>query len=209
VLTNIARSIITVNQVFDLLVHPGENSTYNMQFRAPQYQCTVSQRNRTIPLEHGTIPIEPTGLSTDIQTESILTGVNFSASYQSEAQLFSVSRGDFHNIITKHNLDNTTTYEALMEVTEQSCTPYSMLYNVDISFPRGIRTITHTISNPKTLPNMDNIYDKYDLRGPWGIYLDFPAKPHALEEWHQRIIAGRCARFQMVQDNTVVPKNAV
>jgi hypothetical protein len=182
VLVNIARSIITNDQVFDLLVHPGENSTYNLQFRAPQFQCTVSQYDTNVPLEY---------------TDSVLVGPYFSSKLESpksnETCVYTVSKYSIHNVTAKRSPDNTTTFEAPVQVIEQSCKPYSMLYDVKISFPRGIRMIEHKISDPKALPNAVDIYDEYvPDSDTWGINLTMSAEPLrelALAEWRQRIFA--------------------
>jgi hypothetical protein len=186
--------------VFDLLGSPGENSTYNLQFRAPQFQCTVSQHNFTIPVVD-TLHYEDGGAITGeglpflaFSSKLSMPTPKFSMSplwtpIQSESLLYSVSNSEVNNIIVKRSLDNTTTYEALVEVVEHICRPYSMLYNVNISFTRGGRTIEHTVSDPKAVPNPVDLYDEYEDGYHWGIDLCIPAEPQALTEWRQRIFA--------------------
>jgi hypothetical protein len=98
-------------------------------------------------------------------------------------------------ITVERSPDNTTTYEAYVETFEQSCKPNSMLFNITISFPRGMRRIEHTLSDAR--PTSDPV-DVYEGDGPVAerggsyartLYLALPAEPKALEEWNQRIAA--------------------
>jgi hypothetical protein len=194
VLVNVAQSIIRNDQVFDLLVHPGENSTYNLQFRAPQFRCTVSQHNSTIPMEY-------TGNGLDLR----LTTLAFLSQYlppwdplslqvltpsHPETLSYSVLKHEIKGIIVKGSLDNATTYEALVEAVEHFCKPYSMLYDVNISFLHGVRTINHKTSDLKAVPSPAVIYDDVDELREWpGFYLKMPAEPLVLEQWRQRVIA--------------------
>jgi hypothetical protein len=180
VLINIAKLITASNEVLDLLVHPGENSTYNLQFRAPQFRCTVSQHNSTIPMEYGEVDsgqyrgpyLRYLAFSSTFSTPASPTPM------QAESLLYSASQYSLHSIIEKRSLNNT------------SCKPYSMLYDVTISFPRGVRTIEHNISDSKVLPIPKDVLDENVPKNwPPGLYLSTYAEPQALEEWRQRALA--------------------
>jgi hypothetical protein len=173
VLINIAKSIMTNDQVFDLLVHPGENSTYNMQFRAPQFRCSVSRRNTTMPLES----------TIDEGLVHLAFSSKLGSPSQNETVMYSMSKYYIERVI-RRSLDNATTYEALLTTVDQSCTPYSMLNDVNISFPRGIRTIEHRVNDPRAIPGAVDIYNQH---APSVLNLSNPADTHAVEEWRQRI----------------------
>jgi hypothetical protein len=125
------------------------------------------------------------------RTDNGLTYLAFSSKLKSpwnETRVYSVSRYYIQKAIVKRRLDNTRTYEALVTGSELSCRAYSMLYDVNISFPRGIRTIEHKISDPKAVPNAVDIYGQYvPGRSPRGIHLSTPADTHAVEEWRDKI----------------------
>jgi hypothetical protein len=187
-LRNIAQSIMTNNQVFDLLVHPEENSTYNLQFRAPQFQCTVSQTNGSIPLAWH--PSDSSGFGS-------FSTLVFASEWPSDAGrnlLFSVVQHTVHNITLTRGPENTTRYEAGVVTVEQLCKPISMLYNADISFPRGVRKIKHSLSDARALPNAAELYNgSYCDVVPYGgcehdgLFLKVPAEPQAYEDWHEKV----------------------
>jgi hypothetical protein len=165
VLRNIAQSIITNDQVFDLLPHSGEHSSLNLQFRAPQFQCTVLVYNHSVPFEHPS------------DGSRTLTNLTFESKWHSDQHLlYSVMKHDAKSLTVKRSPDNETTYEANMETFAQSCKPNSMLYNVTISFPRSVRQIQHTLSDARPVPDPVDVYD-IDSQS---IQLDLPAEPQAL-----------------------------
>ncbi|KAH4276439.1 hypothetical protein HBI70_071390 [Parastagonospora nodorum] len=178
-LVNIAQSIITNNQVFRLLVQPGENSTFRLQFRAPQYKCTVSRYNGSIPLEYRTQG------NTD-ETDDALTGLVFVSEWNAISHLYSVIQHRIGNYTVQRSQQNTTSYEAFVETTEQSCHPTSVLYAVEVTFPRGIQTIQHSLSDARSLPKQKDLYD--GLQGSLGISLVLPPESQALEEWRQKML---------------------
>jgi hypothetical protein len=184
-LLNIARSTIMNGQVLDLIVHPGENSTFNMQFRAPQFHCTSSAYNHSLDLR------DPLYDSTNL-----LLTPEFASEWHTPASdehilKYSVRKHSLESVTVIRRPDNITTYEAQLETFEQSCWPKSMLYNVTISFPRGVRKIEHTLSDARAVPDPKDIYDHplpYLAGGNNSIYMALPAEPKALEEWNQKIL---------------------
>jgi hypothetical protein len=92
---------------------------------------------------------------------------------------------DVQSLTVKRSPDNETTYEANMETFAQSCKPNSMLYNVTISFPRGVRQIQHTLSDARPVPDP---VDVYDIDSQY-IELDLPAEPQTLRTWNQKVLA--------------------
>ena len=181
-LVNIAQSIIMNNQVFDLLVHPGENSTYTLQFRAPQFQCTVLRHNSTILLEEPQMP--------NYGLISLAYASTFPSPLAAKTLVYSMSKHNVKSITTERSLNFTKTYKAHMETVEYSCKPCSMLHEVYLSFPRGVRSTKHTTSDPGPILDPVDIYDG-DVRGRTDrvIHIDLAASPQALEAWRQRLIA--------------------
>jgi hypothetical protein len=181
-LTNIAQSVITSNQVFDLLAHPGENSTFHLRFRGPQLRCTVSRSNGSIPIDYTT---EGVGSTFDK-----LTGLVFESEWNAYSLLYYVTQHQIGNYTVQRSPWNVTSYEASVETTEQSCEAMSVLYAVEVTFPRGIRTIQHSLSDIKSLPKHYDILDKHQVFSTYpGIELIFPSEPQELEDWHQKVLA--------------------
>jgi hypothetical protein len=179
-LVNVAQSILINNQVFDLLAHPGENSTFHLRFRGPQLRCTVSRRNGSIPLEYR-------AQDNPYDTDDVLTGLVFASKWDWKSLLHSVTQHQIGNYTVQRSPRNVTSYKATVETTEQSCEAVSVLYAVEVTFPRGIRTIKHSLSDTKPLPKHKDILDKEN--GVPFIELVFPPESRALEDWHKRIRA--------------------
>jgi hypothetical protein len=183
-LLNIARSVIMNDQVLDLLVHPGENSTFNLQFRAPQFHCNSSVYNHSYPLE------DPW-----TRPDAFLRIPEFASEWpwpgsDKDVLKYTIRKHSIESITVKRRQDNIATYDAQLETFEQSCWPISMLYNVTISFPRGVRKIEHKLSDARAIPDPKDVYDHnlgYLGEGNNSIYIALPAEPKALEEWNQKI----------------------
>jgi hypothetical protein len=177
-LVNVAQSVITNNQVFDLLAHPGENSTFRLSFRGPQLRCNISRSSGSIPLEQITDDI------TEIFNDS-LVGLVFVSEWNSSSLSYSVTQHQIGNYTVQRSSQNVTNYKAIVETTEQSCEAVSALYAVEVAFPRGIRTIQHSLSDIKSMPKWKDIHDD----GTPGIELVLPPESPALEDWLQRVHA--------------------
>jgi hypothetical protein len=57
-----------------------------------------------------------------------------------------------------------------------------VLYDVDLSFPRGLRKIEHSLSNERALLGKADILDQEGL-----LILYLPPEPQALEDWKQKV----------------------
>jgi hypothetical protein len=176
-LVNIAQSIITSNQVFDLLAHPGENSTFHLRFRGPQLRCNVSQSSGSIPLEYA---------SPEDDKKNV--GLVFVSKWNSKSLSYSVTQHQVGGFTIQRSPRNVTSYEGIVETTEQSCEAISVLYAVEVTFPRGIRTIKYSLSDVRSLPKQNDLFENVAGIFP-GIGLVLPPEPQALEDWHQRILA--------------------
>jgi hypothetical protein len=101
--------------------------------------------------------------------------------------LYSVTQHQIGNYTVQRSPRNVTSYKAIVETTEQSCEAVSVLYAVEVTFPRGIRTIKHSLSDIKPLPKHKDILDKDN--GVPSIELVFPPESRALEDWNHIIRA--------------------
>ncbi|KAF2877373.1 hypothetical protein BDV95DRAFT_144558 [Massariosphaeria phaeospora] len=166
-LNNIAQSVIIDNHVFNMLIHPGENSTYKLQFRGPQFRCKTSRYNHSIPMEY--------------RPDDGITSAVFVSEWHEDALTLSVKQRKLGNYSIVHSTPNTTRYEAHVETLEQSCGPVSVFYHVDVTFPRGVQTIQHYLSDEKDMPKKAGAYDDLNLT--------LPAQPQTARAWNQRVLA--------------------
>jgi hypothetical protein len=104
-----------------------------------------------------------------------------------ESLLYSVTQHQIGNYTVQRGPRNATSHEASVETTEQSCEAMSVLYAVEVTFPHGIRTMQHSLSDIRSLPKQKDIFD--DVTGMPGIGLVLPPEPQALEDWHRKILA--------------------
>jgi hypothetical protein len=169
--------------VFSLPVHSGENSTFHLRYRGPQLRCTVSRYNGSIPLQYTLNDVAMTGLVfvSEWDPESLLYSVT-------QHQIGNLTMRGPQNVTSYEAIVETTSYEAIVETTKQSCESVSVLYAVDVTFPRGVQTIQHSLSDVRALPKKEDIFDKVDNIMPT-MALDLPPEPLALQDWHQRVLA--------------------
>jgi hypothetical protein len=171
-LSNVARSILINDEVFSLLASPGDNSTYHLQFRGPQFRCTTANHNITVPLD-GTV---------------YNNGLVFVSKWESESLRYSIAQ---HSIEVLRNNQSVNLTHYSIGFMEQSCETVSMLYDVEVSFPRGLRQIKHSCSNAEPFEN------KSRMLGPtWYIpspnlytMLKLPAEAQVIHIWNQQVIS--------------------
>lgn len=182
-MVNIARSIITGHEVFGLLVHPGENSTIGLQFRGPQFNCTVSQYNDSIPIEYRT-------LSKANLAHDVITGLVFASQWDSASLSYSVIQHRIGNYTVQISHENFISYKAFVEMTEQSCELMSVLYAVDITYPRGIQSFQYSLSDMRSLPKRKDVYNKLPKRfEDEGLWITQQPAPQVLQHWREEMLA--------------------
>jgi hypothetical protein len=193
--------------VFNLPVHPGENSTYNLHFRGPQLRCTgPSYYNNTSPLEY-----YPPGKFEKNEGPSLVTPTFVSewnwdlrrGLKSRDAPLYSIAKHVPLTVTAQRTSKNATSFEVQRATAELFCKPYSMLYDVKVSFPRGIQTVQYTTSDMKMLSSTGN----YSGDKPFSIkpiigevsvgdsknsplpeaWLDLPADAQTLQDWNLRM----------------------
>jgi hypothetical protein len=123
----------------------------------------------------------------DNEHDDVIIGLVFLSKWDWKSLLYSVTQHHIGNYTVQRSPRNVTSYKATVETTEQSCEAVSVLYAVEVTFPRGIRTIKHSLSDTKPLPKHKDILDKEN--GVPFIELVFPPESRALEDWHRRIRA--------------------
>jgi hypothetical protein len=109
--------------------------------------------------------------------------------WDSDSLLYSVTQHQIGNFTVQRSPHNVPSYEAIVETTEQSCEAVSVLYDVDVTFPRGIQTIQHFLSDVRALPKKVDIFGASEGHPNPNIVLDLPPDPQALQDWHQKTLA--------------------
>jgi hypothetical protein len=189
--------------MFNLPVYPGENSTYNLQFRGPQVRCTSTSYNKTFPLEYQP-PRDPTSVLS-LVAPAFVSKWDWNLEWNRDSQdapLYYVVKYLPLTWTASRTSTNATSYEVLLATAELSCKPYSMLFNVEISFPHGIQTVQYTTSDVELLSPM-GIHPvlQVDLNLPKGaVYseqnlelsapvalLSLPANTQTLQDWNHRM----------------------
>lgn len=177
-LTSVARSIIIDNHVFNLPNHPGENSTYKLEFRGPQLRCDVSTYNSSIPLEYD-------------EEYHTLSGAVFVSAWNKDSLTLSIKHHNISSFSTVLSDHNTKSYQADVETTELVCGPKSVLYNVHVSFPRGVQKIEYGISDENALLKKWKEAADVNLwsNSSWAtMSLTLPAQQQAARDFNQKMI---------------------
>jgi hypothetical protein len=108
-------------------------------------------------------------------------GLAFESKWESQSSKYSVTQHRIGDVDRRQGLRDSTNY--YVELTEQSCNPVSVLYDVDISFSRGVRKIEHSQSNVEALLQKADVLDENNT-----LALTLPPGPQALQEWHQKVV---------------------
>lgn len=125
---NIAKSVINNNPGFQSVSSTGENSSYQLAFRAPQFRCSTSNFNVTFRFEESFPDLNI------IQTT--WNGSNFAFHQKHAVEYF-----------TPESTEQPLEVEATMEAEELVCNPYSVLYKLDITHPKGVQGFVRTIDD--------------------------------------------------------------
>jgi len=164
----IAQAIVFNNQMFTLPGHPGENSSYHLKFRGPQFRCTTKQYNSSVVI--------------DYQQRVYLEVPMFATTWDQEQLLYSSKQYFISNYTVQGDPSNEIVGEANCRVEEQICIAYSVLYDVTITFPRGVQTVDYSFSGAKALPR------KPDAMGPKSaLRLELPPKSQAYKDWYHEL----------------------
>ncbi|KAH7130187.1 hypothetical protein B0J11DRAFT_430405 [Dendryphion nanum] len=157
-LKNIAKSVFNVGQISGLPINTGENSSYTMSFRAPQFSCQNKTYNATILIG-----------KEDIYhrfPRTRLTPTMFRSHYNSTSGYYFLQRQWMTEFSQMGNPAQNLSdpIEMMVKVMELNCKPHSALYDVKISYLSGVEKIDHTIGDFQSLsiPRVSWTYDLND-----------------------------------------------
>jgi len=119
-----------------------------------------------------------------------LFGANFVSKWITDSLSLSVQQHDISNYSMSRNDQNITVYEAQVKTTEQACISKSVLYDVNVTFPRGVQKLEYRLSDE------DDMREKWhDARDIWSslptsstLSLTIPAEPQEAENWNQKVL---------------------
>jgi len=164
----IAQAIVFNNQMFTLPGHPGENSSYDLEFRGPQFTCTTEQYNSDVAI--------------DYKQRLYLEVPMFTTTWDQEQLIYSSKRYDISNYTVQGDPSNEIVGEANCRVEEQICIAQSVLYDVAITFPRGVQTVEYSFSGAKVLPRKIEA-----LGAESALKLELPPNSQAYKDWYHEL----------------------
>ncbi|KAG9185444.1 hypothetical protein G6011_07988 [Alternaria panax] len=191
-LINIAQSTIISDQMFALPMHPGENSTYSLQFRAPNLRCNATHYEEKLSLLYtlGDWEYKDVKDYTDwpafeykpywVPPEPFLTAQTFRSGWDSNRLIFSSERHEIGRFEAYRSLDNSTRWEAFTRTEKQVCKPISVLHDVNATFPHGIQNVQYETRDAKAL--MATNYT--DGLGP---SLSYPIEAQSVQDWYDEL----------------------
>jgi hypothetical protein len=136
-LNNIAQSIMMGDRLINTPSHTGENSSYSLQFRAPQFQCntSTSQDRMNLTSKDYSYP------------ESI--GPDFKSSWNSDRSVYVVEKYVMRYIYASQR--NQSRRVGVIDVQRLECQGVSALFDLRITHPKGIQEIDRNITDMKPL----------------------------------------------------------
>jgi hypothetical protein len=135
-LTNIAQTILNYNPGYPSMSATGEDSSYSLEFRAPQFRCNV---HRNESAERFTSPFPWLVFESDF--DDISDQPNFTVIRQTAKPWF-----------TKSSDDEPSEVETILRTEELNCQPYSVRYKLNVTHPKGVQTFKYDIDDWKLLP---------------------------------------------------------
>jgi hypothetical protein len=108
-----------------------------------------------------------------------------------DAPLYSIAKHEPLAFTKRQTSENVTSFEIFRSTAETICNPQSVLYDVKVSFLRGIQTVQHTISDAKPLSPMTDYSgipsDLLQQNGLIAGQLGFPLDAQRLQDSNQRM----------------------
>ena len=167
-LTFVAQTIMFNSQILALPNHPGENSTYNLQFRGPYLNCTTVQYNSTLVLEY--------------KPREHIKAPLFVSAWDQSRQTYSLTQYNISNFIAQRALNSSIVWFAHAIIKEQICNAQSLLYDVNVTFPRGVQTVGYLRSDAEALVRPIDVFGRESE-----LTLELPPERQALEDWSQKV----------------------
>jgi hypothetical protein len=132
-LANVARSVITGNRMLDSLSYTGDNSSYSLTFRAPQYRCSQVESEEQLHLSSGN-----DGLS--------YSAPAFTSQWSQDRNDLSFTKYAVVRVRTASSPVNATRH-VTMAVRNFSCRGESHMFELDISYSGGNLSINPSTSD--------------------------------------------------------------
>lgn len=120
--------------MYSLASHTGTNSTYNLEFRAPQFHCHNSTARQEIPLKGFGHMVEGPGFVSTWDGDRL---------FRLSFKRYTI---DSIYLSTTENL----TYTGLVHVNEMVCDPRSALFSLNITQTGDFQNITPIVTDPRT-----------------------------------------------------------
>ena len=89
------------------------------------------------------------------------------SSWDDQKLIHSLTQYDIKTFNAHCRSNNSLVWNAYAVANEQVCESVSVLYNVSVTFPRGVQTVDYSISDARTLPRRVDIYDTIDISGAY------------------------------------------
>jgi hypothetical protein len=117
--------------------HTGENSSYSLQFRAPQFQCNTSTYRENL------------NMTTDDRIHPKSTGPAFISTWLSDGSIFSVKKYVMDHVYASQR--NGSKRTGVVDVEHFQCRGVSVLFDLRVTHPNGIQEIERNISDLQPL----------------------------------------------------------
>jgi hypothetical protein len=167
-------------------ISPGDNSTYQLEFRAPQYQCNETKSSDTVPWEE---------VYQDRRSVAFESGwVNPIMFANIREYVFFVRQRRYVGAYSKYPVtDMDNAYAVEVETMLLQCRPISMHYILNVSYLDGVLNFEHAMDDPQTydeFSEMDGL--KYILEPqdawPWSPnHSDISTSPPDFQNWVQLV----------------------
>jgi hypothetical protein len=166
----IAQATVFNNQMFTLPGHAGENSTYHLHFRAPRFQCTTTQYNDTLPIGHN--------------SRGRLKAPTFATVWDRERLIYSSKQYYIANYTVQRDLNSGLVWNSNCIIKEQICMAQSVHYDVNVTFPRGVQTISYSIGDAKVpLTQIDILR----AGSEFGLLIELPPEAEVFQDWYREL----------------------
>jgi len=106
----------------------------------------------------------------------------FKSTWDQEHLIYSSKQYVISNYTVQGDLSNEIVGEANCRVDEQVCIAQSVLYDVTITFPRGVQTVDYSFGGARALPRKVEA-----LGAESALRLELPPKSQAYKEWYDEL----------------------
>ncbi|KZM24667.1 hypothetical protein ST47_g4146 [Ascochyta rabiei] len=181
-LVNTARTVLAAGQITSFPPSTGLNSTYRLNFRAPQMQCNTSEAiDDTFQL-----------VSNSSDGRPAIFGLVYNSSQTlGRSREMTATKRDILSFSTRYPYKVTSSITAVARTYETRCQPFSMKYDLNISYVNGLQDIKFSTSDPiryedLTANSTEESYKYYGAHDslPWSVdSRDISIYPQDLQIW--------------------------